>query len=141
MSMAKVICWIQQTKKNRNEKNSDKDGKALHKLMNNVVYEKAMENLRNRINIKLVSNKKHYLKWTSKPSYMSHKIFDNDLVAIHKNQASLTFNKPAYTGMCILELSKTLMYEFHYDYINNNYGNNSRLLFIDTGSLMYESET
>ena len=141
MSMAKAICWIQQTKKNRNEKNSDKDGKALHKLMNNVVYEKAMENLRNRINIKLVSNKKHYLKWTSKPSYMSHKIFDNDLVAIHKNQASLTFNKPAYTGMCILELSKTLMYEFHYDYINNNYGNNSRLLFIDTGSLMYESET
>ena len=141
MSMAKVICWIQQTKKNRNEKNSDKDGKALHKLMNNVVYEKAMENLRNRINIKLVSNKKHYLKWTSKPSYMSHKIFDNDLVAIHKNQASLTFNKPAYTGMCILELSKTLMYEFHYDYINNNYGNNSRLLFIDTGSLMYEIET
>ena len=70
---------------------------------------------------------------------MSHKIFD--LVAIHKNQASLTFNKPAYTGMCILELSKTLMYEFHYDYFNNKYGNNSRLLFIDTGSLMYEIET
>ena len=123
MSMAKAICWIQQTKKNRNEKHSDKDGKALYKLMNNVVYEKAMKNLRNRITI----------------SYMSHKIFD--LVAIHKNQASLTFNKPAYTGMCILELSKTLMYEFHYDYFNNKYGNNSRLLFIDTGSLMYEIET
>ena len=57
--------------------------------MNIVVYEKAKENLRNRINTKLVSNKKDYLKWTSKPSYMSHKIFDNDLVAIHKNQASL----------------------------------------------------
>ena len=50
--------------------------------MNNAVYGKTMENLRNRINVKLVSNKKDYLKWTSKPSYMSHKIFDNDLVAI-----------------------------------------------------------
>ena len=139
MSVAKAICWIQQTKKNRNEKHSDKDGKALYKLMNNVVYEKAMKNLRNRITIKLVSNKEDYLKWASKPSYMSHKIFD--LVAIHKNQASLTFNKPTYTGMCSLELSKTLMYEFHYDYFNNKYGNNSRLLFIDTGSLMYEIET
>ena len=91
------------------EKNGDKDGKALYKLMNNVVYGKTMENLRNRIDVKLVSNKKDYLKWTSKPSYMSHKIFDNDLVAIRKNKVTLTRNKPAYTGMCILELSKVLM--------------------------------
>ena len=77
--------------------------------MNNAVYGKTMENLRNRIDVKLVSNKKDYLKWTSKPSYMSHKIFDNDLVAIRKNKVTLTRNKPAYTGMCILELSKILM--------------------------------
>ena len=64
--------------------------------MNNAVYGKAMENLRNRIDVKLVSNKKDYLKWTSKPSYMTHKIFDNDLVAIRKNKAALTLNKPAY---------------------------------------------
>ena len=57
------------------EKNGDKDGKALYKLMNNAVYGKTMENLRNRIDVKLVSNKKDYLKWTSKPSYMSYKIF------------------------------------------------------------------
>ena len=50
--------------------------------MNNAVYGKTMENLRNRTNVKLVSNKKDYLKWTSKPSHKSHKIFDNDLVAI-----------------------------------------------------------
>ena len=64
------------------EKNGDKDRKTLFKFMNNAVYEKTMENLRNRIDVKLVSNKKDYLKWTSKPSCMSHKIFDNDLVVI-----------------------------------------------------------
>ena len=68
------------------EKNSDKDGKALYELMNNAVYGKTMENLRNRIYVKLVSNKNGYLKWTPKPRYMSHKRFDNDLVAIQKNK-------------------------------------------------------
>ena len=60
---------------------------------------------------------------------MSRKIFDNDLVAIRKNKVTLTLNRAAYIGMCILELSKVLMYEFHYDYIKNKYGNNSRPLF------------
>ena len=83
--------------------------------MKNVVYGKKPENLRNSTNVKLVSNKKDYLKWTSKLSYMSHKIFGNDLVAILKNKVSLTLSKSAYIGMCILELSKVLMYEFHYD--------------------------
>ena len=80
--------------------------------------EKQMENLRNRIDVKLVSNNKNNLKWTSKPSYMSLKIFDNYLVAIPKNKATFTLNKPVYIGMCILELSKLLMDEFNYDYIN-----------------------
>ena len=123
------------------EKNSDKDGKALYKLMDNAVYRKTMGNLRNRIDVKLVSNKKDYLKWASKPSYMSYKIFENDLVAIRKNKVTLTLNKPAYIGMCILELSKVLMPEFHYDYIKSNYGNNSRLLFPDVDSLIYEIKT
>ena len=83
-----------------------------------------MENVRNRINVKLASNKKDYSKWTSKPSYMSHKIFDNDLVAIRKDKVILTLNKPAYIGMCFLELSKVLMYECRYDYVENIYGNN-----------------
>ena len=66
------------------EINGGKDKKALYKLMNNAVYGKAMGNARNRIDVQLVSNKKGYLKWTSKPSYMSHKIFYGDLVVIHK---------------------------------------------------------
>ena len=109
--------------------------------MNNGVYEKTMENLRYISDVKLVSNKKDYLKWTSKPSYMSHKIFDNYLVAIRTNKVTLTLNKPAYIGMCILELSKLLMCEFYYDYIKNKYGNNSRLLFTATDSLMDEIKT
>ena len=64
------------------EKNCDTDGEALCKLMNNVLYGKTMEKLRNRIYIRLVSNKNDYLKWTSKPNYISQKIIDNDLIAI-----------------------------------------------------------
>ena len=72
---------------------------------------------------------------------MSHKIFDNNVVAIRKSKITLTLSKPAYTGMCILDLSKVLMYELHYDYIKNKYGNNSKLLFRDTDSLMDEIKT
>ena len=76
-----------------------------------MLYIEKMENVRNRINVKLAS-------------YMSHKIFDNDLVAIRKGKVILTLNKPAYIGMCFLELSKVLMYECRYDYVENIYGNN-----------------
>ena len=106
--------------------------------MNNAIYGKTMENLRNRINVKLVNNEKEYLTCTSKLSYMSHKIFDNNLVAKRKSKLALKLNKPAYTGTCILELRKVLMYEFHYDYIKNNYETKSELLFTDNDTLMYE---
>ena len=86
-------------------------------------------NGRNSADVKLVNNKKDYLKRTSKPSYMSNKIFDNNLVAVHKNKLTLTLNKSAYIEICVLELRKVLMYEFYYDYIKNKYGSNSRLLF------------
>ena len=72
---------------------------------------------------------------------MLQKIFDNDLVVIHKNKVTLKLNKPVYAGMCILYLSKVLMHEFHYDYIKNKYGNNSRLLFTNTDSFMYDIKT
>ena len=105
------------------EENGVKDGKALYKLIKNVAYGKTMENVRNRIDIKLVSNKKDYLKRTSKPICMSHKVLDSDLVAICRNNVSFTLNKPAY------------------DYIKNKYGGNSRLFFTGTDILMYEIET
>ena len=74
--------------------------------MDTAIYRKTMENLRNRIYVKLVNNKKYKLNCTSKPSYISHKIFDSNLVPIRKSRLALNRNKPAYTGMCILELSK-----------------------------------
>ena len=130
--------WLEQyaefntQKRTKPGKNWGKDGKALYKLINNAVHGKTVGNLRNGINVKLVSNKKDYLKWTSKPSCMWQKIFDNDLVAIRKNKITLTLNIHAYIRMYILEVSKLLMCEFHYDYIKNKYRNNSKLLFTDT---------
>ena len=139
--MFKIIYWIQHTKRIEEEKNNDKDGKVMYKLMNNAMYVKATWNLRNRIDVKVVNKEKDYLKCTSKPSYMSKKIFDNNLVAKHKGKLALKLKKPTYIGMCILELSKILMYEFHYDYIENTYDNKAKLLFTDTGSLIYEIKT
>ena len=80
ITKVKTIYWIQHTNKIEAEKNGDKHRQALYKLLNNAVYDKAMENLRNRIDVKLVNNRKGYLKCKSKPSYMWHKIFDNNLV-------------------------------------------------------------
>ena len=64
--------------------------------------------------------------------HMLHKIFGNDVDVIHKSKVTTMLDKPAEVGMCILELSKVVIYEFNYDYIKNKYSNDSRLLFIDT---------
>ena len=109
--------------------------------MNNAMYVKTMENVKIRIDVKLVNRGNNYLKRISKLSYMSQKIFDNNFVAIRKIKLALKLNKPAYIGMCMLELSKVLMYEFYYNYIKNKYGNKSKLLFTDTDNLMYEIKT
>ena len=114
--------------------------KDFFKLMNNSVFGKTMENLRKRIDIRLISDNRKLLKMVSKPTYVSSKIFNENLVAVHKIKETLTLNRPAYVGMCILDLSKTLMYNFHYNYIKNKYGNKAKLLFTDTDSLTYEIE-
>ena len=100
-----------------------------------------MENLRNRIDVRLVSSKKRLFKMDIKTKLYITKIFDNDLVGIRKNKVTLTLIKPAYVEMCVLDLSKVLMYDFHYDCIKNKYGSNSRLLFTDFESLMYKIKT
>ena len=91
--------------------------KDFFKLMNNSVFGKTMESLRKRVDIELVTNEKKLDKLTSKPTYVSSKIFNKNLMAVHKIKKTLTLNRPAYVGMCILDLSKTLMYDFHYNYI------------------------
>ena len=87
-----------------------------------------------------MTNEKKLDKLTSKPTYVISKIFNENLMAVYKVKETLTLNKPAYVGMCILDLSKTLMYDFHYNYIKKKYNNRARLLFTDTDSLTYEIE-
>jgi len=104
--------------------------------MNNSVFGKTMENLRKRTNIELVTDEKRLNKLSAKPTYLSSKIFNQDLVAVHTKKEKLLLDKPSYVGMCILDLSKTLMYDFHYNYIKKKYPD-SQLLFTDTDSLFY----
>ena len=115
--------------------------KDFFKLMNNSVFGKTMENIRNRVNIKLVNTGEQFKKLTAKPNYESRKIFNENLVSVHMKNTSLTMNKPVYLGMCILDLSKTLMYDFHYNYIKTKYGDRAKLLFTDTDSFLYEIQT
>ena len=104
--------------------------------MNNSVFGKTMENLRKRVNIELVTNEKRLNKLSAKPTHVSSKIFNENLVAVHTKKERLLLDKPSYVGMCILDLSKTLMYDFHYNYIKKKFPD-SQLLFTDTDSLFY----
>ena len=115
--------------------------KDFFKLMNNAVFGKTMENIRNRVNIKLVNTGEKFKKLVAKPNYESRIIFNENLVSVHMKKTSLTMNKPVYLGMCILDLSKTLMFDFHYKYIKPKYGDRAKLLFTDTDSFLYEIQT
>ena len=100
-----------------------------------------MENIRKRVDVRLVTDQKKLSKLASKPTFVNSKIFSEDLVAVHKIKEILTLDRPAYVGMCILDLSKTLMSVFHYNYVKSRYNNKAKLLFTDTDSLCYEIET
>ena len=115
--------------------------KDFFKLMNNSVFGKTMENIRNRSVIKLVTDKIKAEKLAAKPNFKHCNIFNENLIAIHMKTTSLTFDKPVYLGMCILDLSKTSMYDFHYNYIKKKYEDKAKLLFTDTDSSMYEIQT
>ena len=115
--------------------------KDFYKLMNNSVFGKTMENIRNRVNVKLVNSVEKLKKLTAKPNFRSRKIFNENLISVHMKKTSLLMNKPVYLGMCILDLSKTVMFDFHYNYIKPKYGDKAKLLFTDTDSFMYLIET
>ena len=93
-----------------------------------------------RVDVRLATNEKKLDKLTAKPTYVSSKIFNENLMVAHKVKETLTLNRLAYGGMCILDLSKTLMYDFHYNYIKKKYNDRARLLFTNTDSLTYEIE-
>ena len=123
--MKKYIDFKTEKRKNATN-NFEKD---FFKLMINSVYGKTMENLRKKINVRLVCNAKDFLKYTSRPTYVTHKLFDKNYAAIHEIKPVLMLNKPIYVGFTVLELSKWLMYDFPYNFIKKNF--NAELLFTD----------
>ncbi|XP_071052136.1 uncharacterized protein [Onthophagus taurus] len=134
--------------------NSDKRAKAKnefeknhYKAMNNIVYGKTMENVEKRVDIRLVTHwecrhkKPGVEALIAKPNFKSSKIFCDNLIAVQLNVAEVRYCKPLYVGFSILELSKTVMYSFFYDYLKVKYGNNITLLYTDTDSLILEITT
>ena len=108
--------------------------KDLFKLNNNAFYGKTLENIRGKKKIKLTSSSKEAKRYTSKASYSDHIIFNENLVGILSNVFSITFNKPIYLGMCILDYSKLLMYQFYYETFNKLFPDNE-VCYMDTDSL------
>ena len=108
--------------------------KDFFKLMNNSVFGKTIENIRKRQNIKLIDNRKKAAKLTSRPNFERATIFNKNLIAVHMKKTEIYFDKPVYVGQAILDLSKTLMFDFHYNYIRKKYKHKAELLFTDTDS-------
>ena len=102
----------------------------------NSVFEKVMENLQKRINVRLVNDETDFLKYTNRRTHSTHKIFGKNYAAIHEIKPVLTLNKPIYVGFTVLELSKWLMYDFHCSFIEKHF--DAELLFTDTDILTYE---
>ena len=109
--------------------------------MNNSVFGKTLKNIRNRVNVRLISSDKVAQKLAAKSNYDYCTIFDENLIAVDTKKTKHYFNKPVYLSMSILDLSKSLMYDFHYNSIKTRYGDKAKLLFTDTDSLAYEMRT
>ena len=106
------------------------------KLMINSAYGKTMENLRKRINVKLLNDEEDFLKQSSRPTHITHKIFGKSYAAIHEIKSFLRLNKSIYVGFTVLELSKWSMYDFYYSFIKKDF--DTEFLFTDTDSVTYE---
>ena len=109
--------------------------------MNNSVFGKTMENVRNHRDIKLVTNDAQRRKYVSEPNYHTGKHFSNNLMAIEMRKTKVVMNKPVYLGQAILDISKTLMYEFWYDYLKRKYGDKAQLYYMDTDSFIIQIVT
>ena len=109
--------------------------------MNNSVFGKTMANIRRHRDIKLVNNKKEYMKTVMKPKVKSGTLLGDDLMGCEMGKIKVVINKPVYLGQAILDLSKIIMYEFHYDYMLPKYGDKIKLCYMDTDSYVYDIKT
>ena len=109
--------------------------------MNNSVFGKTMENIRRHRDIKLVNNQKDYLKAAMHPNFKSGTLLGTDLMGCEMGKIKVVMNKPVYLGQAILDLSKLIMYEFHYDYMLPKYGERIKLCYMDTDSFVYDINT
>jgi len=115
--------------------------KDMLKLMNNAVFGKTCENVENRMNVVLATDADTIMRHASKPTFVDMQLIGNGLVALHMRATSVLYNKPLAIGVAVLDISKTFMYDFHYDYVMKKYGNRAKLLFTDTDSLTYAVQT
>ena len=115
--------------------------KDFFMLMNNAVFGKTMENVRKHRDIKLVKTNHRKNKLVPEPNYHTMKLIDDNLAIIEMKKVKVKMNKPIYLGLCILEISKIIMYEFWYDYVKNKYGNKARLCYMDTDSFVINMKT
>ena len=115
--------------------------KDFFELMNNAMLGKTMENVRKQRDIKLVKTDKRKNQLMSEPNYHTAKWFSENLLAMEMKKTKVTMNKPVYLGLSILEISKTLIYEFLYDYIKPKYANNVKLCYKDTDSFIMHIKT
>ena len=109
--------------------------------MNHAVFGKTMENIRKHKNIKLVTNEKAYLRMVMEPNLKSGVLFGENLMGCEMGKIKVVMNKPVYLGQAILDLSRIVMYEFHYDYMKPKYDENLKLCYMDTDSLVYHIKT
>ena len=115
--------------------------KDFFKLMNNSVFGKTMENVWNHRDIKLVRTNAQRRKYVSEPNYMTSKCFSKDLMAIEMGKTEVLMDKPVCLGQAILDISKTLMYEFYYDYLKPKYGDKVKLCYIDRDNFIIHIPT
>ena len=115
--------------------------KDFFKLMNNAVFGKTMENVRKHRDIKLVKTDKKRNKLVSEPNFHTMKLIDNNLAIIEMRKVKVKMNKPIYSGLSILDISKITMYEFWYDYVKIKYQDKARLCYMDTDSFVVNIKT
>ena len=134
--------YIQKNTKQRSKATNDFE-KDFYKLMNNAVFGKTMENVRKRVDVKLLRSdeEENILKYVAKPTFAQQVIFNPDLVGIQNHKEKVLLNKPIYVGMTVLDLSKHLMYDFYYNHLKKTYGENVRLLYTDTDSVIIHVTT